>query len=117
MRKMIVMAFLFIGLIANAQDGKKPAYEQVEGDLIKVTYFYKDGNIKQQGFFNDKKVTGTWTTFDTSGRKTGVAKYKNGKKVGKWLLLTDNGMKEVVYKNNKVISVKTSYGNTSLAAK
>lgn len=116
MKKMILTVFLFIGLIANAQEENKPIYEQVEDDLVRVTYFYKDGAIKQQGFFGNKKITGTWTTFDTSGRKTGVAKYKNGKKVGKWLLLTNNGMKEIVYKNNAVVSIKTFYGDDSQLA-
>lgn len=113
---MILIAFLFIGLITNAQDVKSPVYEKVD-DLVRVTYFYKDGSVRQQGFFKDKKITGTWTFFDTKGNKTTVARYKNGKKVGKWLLLTHDGMKEIIYKNNLVVSVKTFYGNTSLAAK
>lgn len=108
--------FLFIGMVANAQERKKPIFEQV-GDLVKVTYFYKNGNIKQQGFFRNKKITGTWNSFDVKGNKTTVAHYKNGKKVGKWLVLTNEGIKEIIYKNNSVASVKTFYTNNSLAVK
>lgn len=108
MRKFMLFACFLVFGLTQAQE-VKPVYEHIEDDLVKVTYFYKDGKVKKQGFFNGKKITGTWATFDTSGKKTGVAKYRNGKKVGKWLLLTNDGIREVVYKNNAVVSVKTFY--------
>lgn len=115
MRKLIVLVCMLTIGFTQAQE-VKPTYER-EGDLVKVTYFYKNGNVKQQGFFKDKKLTGTWTSFDENGNKTAVARYKSGKKDGKWFVVTNDGLKEIMYKNNVITSVKTSYGESNVAIK
>ncbi|MFL0083714.1 membrane-binding protein [Tenacibaculum maritimum] len=78
MNKILILACVLS--VASMQAGdKKPTYEKV-GDLIKVTYYYSNGNVKEQGFFKDKKLTGTWECFDESGAKTVIAYYEEGKK-------------------------------------
>ena len=80
---------LCLATIGYAQE-KEPTFI-AEGDLVKATYYYEDGSIKTQGFFKDKKVTGEWIRFDIDGKKTQLAFYENGKKVGahRWNLLTN----------------------------
>lgn len=104
MKKLVIIACLLSASIIYAQD-VEPKYERV-GDLVKVTFFYKNGKIKEQGFYKDKKLTGTWTTFDKKGNKTAIAHYEKGKKVGKWFMWKNDGLKEINYKNNTVASVQ-----------
>lgn len=102
--------------LSQAQD-MKPKFEKA-GDLVKATYFYKDGKIKEQGFFLKKQITGTWTTFDKKGNKTAIAHYKAGKKVGKWFLWKKDGLKEIDYNNdNTIASVQTWREETKMAVK
>lgn len=115
MRKLLFIASLMIMISANAQE-MSPSYEKV-GDMVQVTNFYEDGSIKEQGYYKNKLVTGTWTTFDKVGNKTAVANYKNGKKVGKWFVATKDGLKEVDYKNNTIASVQDWKGNMTVASK
>lgn len=109
------LACLFVFGFTQAQE-VKPTYEKA-GDLVKATYFYKDGSIKQQGFFKGKKLTGKWVSFGKTGERTAVAHYNNGLKVGKWVIWSEDGLKEINYKNNVVASVKTSYNTSRLAVK
>jgi len=82
-----------------------PKFEK-QGDLVKATYFYEDGSIKQVGFFSNDKLHGEWVSFDKKGEKTTIAQYEYGKKTGTWLVLTDGVVKQVTYEANKVINVK-----------
>ena len=99
----------------NAQE-VKPLYEKV-GDLVKVTNFYDNGEIREQGFFKDKVITGTWTTFDSNGEKNTIAKYENGKKVGKWFMWSKDGLKEINYNNNVITSVQSWKEDNTIATK
>jgi len=99
----------------NAQE-VKPLYEKI-GDLVKVTNFYDNGDIREQGFYKDKVITGTWVTYDRSGEKNTIAKYKNGKKVGKWFMWSENGLKEINYRNNTITSVQSWKEDNKVATK
>jgi len=76
-----------------------------EGDLVKATYYNEDGSIDTQGYFKDQKLTGEWVKFDAEGNKTQIAKYENGKKVGKWFFWNKESLKEVNYDDNVIVSV------------
>ncbi len=89
--------------IGFAQE-KEPTFEKA-GDLVKATYYNEDGKIRVQGFFKNKKLTGEWTSFDGEGNKTQIAHYKDGKKVGKWLIWSKESLKEINYANNVIVSV------------
>lgn len=107
---------LCLATIGYAQE-KEPTFS-AEGDLVKATYYYEDGSVKTQGFFKDKKVTGEWVRFDIDGKKTQLAFYDNGKKVGKWFIWSKDSLKEINYENNSIASVnewrpesKIAFGN------
>lgn len=114
MKKLIILAVLFITSIGFSQD-KKTTFEK-EGDLVKATYYYDNGDVKVQGFFKNKKLTGVWTSFDTKGNKTQIANYKDGKKVGKWFVWGKESLKEINYNNNVVIAVNDWKLNESVLA-
>lgn len=96
----LVLTLTTIGYSQNTQ----PTFEAA-GELVKATYFYEDGSIKTQGFFQDKKLTGEWIRFDKSGNKVQLAYYNNGQKVGKWFMWTKEALKEINYENNAIASV------------
>ena len=104
MKKIATLVLVFVVAFTYAQD-KSPVFEKA-GDLVKATYFYEDGSVKEQGFFKDKKLTGQWVQFDQSGNKTMIAHYKEGNKVGRWFSLKGNLIKEINFQNNTVVSVK-----------
>ncbi|MBF1997410.1 membrane-binding protein, partial [Flavobacterium psychrophilum] len=54
MKKYILLTVLMLSGIVFAQP-IEPRYE-IEGNLIKTTYYYDNGHIKQIGFYKDGKV-------------------------------------------------------------
>lgn len=114
MKKLMVLACLLTFGLTQAQ--VEPTYEKA-GDLVKATYFYTNGKIKQQGFFKNKKLEGTWKSFDSKGNKTAIAKYKNGKKVGKWFIWSKDGLKEINYENSIIASVQNWKQDNKVAVK
>ncbi len=108
----ITLFMLFIVSISFAQE-IKPKFEK-EGGLVKATYFYETGEVKQQGFFKEEKLHSKWISYDKSGNKTTIAFYQNGQKTGTWLVLNDGKVKQIKYGLNKIIEVK-NLKDTSLA--
>ena len=51
MKKILTLIVLFVIANINAQE-VEPTYEKA-GDMVKATYYYQDGSIKEQGFFKD----------------------------------------------------------------
>jgi antitoxin component YwqK of YwqJK toxin-antitoxin module len=103
MKNLILIAIFSMNFVGSSQD-KEPTYK-AEGDLVKATYYYEDGNVKTEGFFKNKKLTGEWTRFDKKGNKTQTAFYEKGEKVGKWLVWNKGGLKEINYNYNVIVSV------------
>ena len=103
MKKIIILALFFVSAIGFSQD-KETTFER-EGDLVKASYYYDNGAVKIQGYFKNKKLTGTWTRFDKAGNKTQTAQYKSGKKVGKWFVWNKDNLKEITYNSNVIVSV------------
>ena len=110
MKKCIILvAILFSGIIF-AQDGK-PVLEPF-GKKLKATYFYENGQVQQEGFFENGKLEGIWVSFDENGNKTSSGEYKNGVKTGKWFFWSKNNdtsisnLSEVDYSNNRIASIK-----------
>lgn len=105
MRKMMILGALAISALTFAQT-KKPFLEQ-DGNLVKATYYYDNGQIQQQGHFKEGKLEGSWTAYDEKGIKQSIGEYANGEKTGKWLFWSDNALSEVDYSGSRVASVKT----------
>lgn len=114
MKKILTLIALCIATIGYSQD-KETTYT-IEGDLVKATYYYEDGSISTEGYFKDKKLTGQWTRFDKEGNKTQIAKYKDGKKVGKWFVWNQEVLKEISYDNNAIVSVNLWKHDSRLAS-
>lgn len=104
MKKLLILGALAISGFAFAQVAK-PVLEQ-EGNLVKATYYYDNGQIQQQGYFKDGKVEGKWVSYDQNGNKKSIGEYANGQKTGKWFFWNDKALSEVDYSNSRVASVK-----------
>lgn len=109
-KSMLVMAALLIGSVVFAQE-VKPSFEK-QGDLIKGTFYYEDGSVRQEGTYKDGKLHGQWISFDQNGKKIALAKYEEGNKSGKWFFWNSDQLTEVDYDNNQIADV-TSYKNTT----
>jgi hypothetical protein len=110
MKKCIILvAILFSGMIF-AQESK-PVLEPF-GKKVRATYFFENGQVQQEGFFENGKLEGVWVSFDEKGNKTSSGEYKNGIKTGKWFFWSEksnNGfsnLSEVDYSDNRIASVK-----------
>ncbi|AIG29274.1 membrane-binding protein [Flavobacterium psychrophilum] len=104
MKKYILLTVLMLSGIVFAQP-IEPRYE-IEGNLIKTTYYYDNGHIKQIGFYKDGKVEGKWVSFSELGEKIAQGEYNNGVKTGKWFFWNKNTLNEVDYANNKIAEVQ-----------
>ena len=105
MKKIMIFGVLLISAFTFAQS-KKPILEQ-EGNLVKATYYFDNGQIQQQGYFKEGKLDGSWVAFDEKGNKKSIGEYKNGEKTGKWFFWNDKSLSEVDYSNNRIASVKS----------
>ena len=105
MKKIMILATLAISALTFAQT-TKPVLEQ-EGNLVKATYYYDNGQIQQQGHFKDGKLDGSWVAFDSNGNKKSIGAYADGAKTGKWFFWNDNSLSEVDYSKSRVANVKS----------
>jgi hypothetical protein len=98
-----------------AQNKTKPVFEK-EGDLVKITKYYDTGEIKEQGFYDaEKKLTGKWLLFDKAGKKTTIAHYYKGQKVGKWFVWKEERLLELDFENSKIASVSEWKDQSTIA--
>jgi antitoxin component YwqK of YwqJK toxin-antitoxin module len=104
MKKIMILAALVISAMTFAQD-KTPRLEQ-EGQLVKATYLYDNGQIQQEGFFKDGKLVGIWVSYDENGVKKAIGEYVNGQKIGKWLFWNEKTLSEVDYSDSRIASIK-----------
>jgi antitoxin component YwqK of YwqJK toxin-antitoxin module len=104
MKKYIMLIVLMLSGVVFAQP-IEPKYE-IEGNLVKVTYYHDNGHIKQIGYYKDGKVEGKWLSFSEAGDKLAQAEYNKGKKTGKWFFWDKNSLNEVDYSDSRVAEVK-----------
>ena len=102
-RYLIAVALVFSGMI-YAQDSK-PVLEPF-GKKVKATYFYDNGQVQQEGYFENGKLEGYWVSYNEDGTKKASGFYKEGAKVGKWFFWKDVNLSEVDYSNNAIAMVK-----------
>jgi antitoxin component YwqK of YwqJK toxin-antitoxin module len=102
-----LIAIVLLTTVAIAQDVNKNSYI-LNGDVIEATLYHDNGAIAQTGFYSqDNKLTGEWVSYDLSGKKTAVAQYNNGEKVGTWYFFTNGDIKEVSYMDARIAKVVT----------
>jgi antitoxin component YwqK of YwqJK toxin-antitoxin module len=105
--KKFVTALGLLVLMVNVSFAQavEPTFEK-QDDLVKATYYYDNGTIKEVGFFKDNKLHDQWISYDQEGKIKVVAFYNNGKKDGKWYLVGEEKVKEVTYKSNQIVKVE-----------
>lgn len=105
MKKLILITVLMIFGLGFSQSNN-PVLE-VEGQLVKATYFHENGKVHQVGYFKDGKLDGIWRSFEVDGSVKTIAVYKEGQKVGKWLYFSDSVCTiEVDFSNNQILAVR-----------
>lgn len=93
-------------LIASGMGAQEiePKFE-TEGELIKGTYYYEDGSVRQEGTYKGGKLHGEWVSYDQNGKKNALARYEKGVKMGKWFFWFSNVLTEVEYNNNVIVKI------------
>jgi antitoxin component YwqK of YwqJK toxin-antitoxin module len=99
----VIGALLITGMIFAQNTNVTPKLEVV-GNLVKATFLYDDGQVKQEGFTKMGNYRDKWISYDINGNKTAVAEYK-GKK-SEVVFWNDSVLSEVDYADNRVASVR-----------
>jgi len=106
MKRFVMTSVIFVLMVnMSFAQAVEPTFEK-QDDLVKATYYYDNGIIKEVGFFKDNKLQDQWISYNQEGKIKVVAFYNEGKKDGKWYLVGDESVKEVTYKSNKIIKVE-----------
>lgn len=104
MKKIMMIAVLVVSSVTFAQE-KAPKFVEEDG-IVKATFYHDNGQIQQEGYYSDGKLDGKWISYDENGSKTAVGIYSNGIKVGNWYFWTKEGLSEVDYSKDAIVSVK-----------
>jgi len=114
MKTTLLTLLLFVGVCTFAQkDNVKVEKQQ---DLYAVTFYHENGEVSQKGFITaDKKLHGTWKSYDSKGQKTSMGHYENGNKTGRWLFWKkqSQGLTQVDYGDNYRVSNVLEWKNNS----
>lgn len=109
----LILAIVF-STVSTAQENK-PSFEK-EGNAIKGTFYFEDGSISQQGYYNKEgKLHGIWKSYDQEGKKIAMGQYTNGIKTGKWFFWQNDKLSEVTYSDNTIAST-TVWSNSEIVA-
>ncbi|AWH84129.1 membrane-binding protein [Flavobacterium album] len=104
MKKIIIAVMLLSAGVLSAQN-VKPKHE-IQDQMVKSTYYYDNGQVKQEGFYKNGKLHGNWTAYNEDGTKQSMGEYNNGMKTGKWLFWTGSVLNEVDYADSRIAEVK-----------
>ena len=104
MKKIVIVAVLLVSGMMFAQE-VEPKFEVVD-NMVKATYFYENGQVKEQGFYLDGKLHGKWVSYNQDGTKQTIGEYNEGQKTGKWFFWNENALSEVDFNKSKITDVK-----------
>lgn len=104
MKKIIIAGLLFSAGLLSAQN-VKPKLEVV-GQMAKATYYYDNGQVKQEGTYKDGKLHGNWIAYNQDGTKQSMGEYTDGQKSGKWFFWTNAVLNEVDFADSRIAEVK-----------
>ena len=102
--KTYVLMFAFLFSAALCAQDNKPIFEKA-GDMVKATYYHDNGMVAQQGYFLNEELHEEWNMFNDKGQLIAKGNYQMGKRTGKWFFYNQEGVKEVDYKDNKIVNV------------
>lgn len=74
----------------------------------KLTYYYKNGQIKAEDHFENNLMEGECIFYRQSGQLWQIGNFQNGKKHGKWIRFNKDNQEEYneVFKDGKLVKVK-----------
>mgnify|MGYP003617241329 CR=1 FL=1 len=93
MKKVVIAVVLLVSSLSFAQE-VKPKLEVVD-QMVKATYYYDNGQVKQEGYYLDGKLHGKWVAFNEDGTKQSIGEYNKGAKSGKWFFWSEDSLREV----------------------
>jgi antitoxin component YwqK of YwqJK toxin-antitoxin module len=101
-----VICFLNWSVFALPGGATHKNVEDLGKGLQKVTWYYDNGNVAEEGFFLNGKKHGIWTSFNEDGKKAISASWINDKKDGSSYVMYDSGKVKyhIVYSDNKKVS-------------
>ena len=100
--KNTILIILFTVLPLSAQENDESKTYVFEGDKIRYTEFYPNGQVLQTGYFLNGKNHGIWSSYNQDGTKKAEGAFENGKKTDAWFFWNDAILIEVTYKNNRI---------------
>jgi antitoxin component YwqK of YwqJK toxin-antitoxin module len=106
MKNLMISGMLLVSGVFFAQE-VKPKFVAVDNDMIQATYFYDNGQVKQEGVYLDGKLHGKWVSYNEDGTKQTSGEYNQGEKVGTWTFYNAATIKKVAFSNSRVASVNT----------
>ena len=80
MKKVVIAVVLLVSSLSFAQE-VKPKLEVVD-QMVKATYYYDNGQVKQEGYYLDGKLHGKWMAYNEDGTKQSIGEYSKGAKTG-----------------------------------
>lgn len=82
-------------------NGQK-VYELIDG---KLSYFYKNGQLKAEGKYVDDQMEGQWKIYRENGQLWQVGNFLNNRKHGHWLRYDRSDKQEysAYFKDDKLI--------------
>lgn len=96
-------AILFLALITSVgMYAQTTPYYEVEGEMVKATYYHENGEIAQIGHFVNEQLQGEWKMYNEEGKKIAMGHYNNGVKTGKWFFWEGQNLNEVDFNENKI---------------
>jgi len=74
----------------------------------RLTYYYKSGNLKAEGSYENEKMQGEWKFYHETGRLLQIGHFKDNQKHGSWIRYNSDGNIEYeeVFTEGKVIKNK-----------
>lgn len=113
MKNIIITGALLFSSFIFAQK-IEPKFEVVN-NMVKATYYYDNGQVKQEGFYLDGKLHGKWVSYNENGVKQTMGEYDKGNKVGKWFFWSTNSLNEVDFSESRIVEVKKWSSKEGLA--
>ena len=104
MKKVVIAVVLLVSSLSFAQE-VKPKFEVVD-QMVKATYYYDNGKVKQEGYYLDGKLHGKWMAYNEDGSKQSIGEYNKGAKTGKWFFWSDASLSEVDFSDSRIAEVK-----------
>ena len=80
MKNLVISGMLLVSGVFFAQD-VKPKFVATDDNTVQATYYYDNGQVKQEGSYVDGKLDGKWVSYNEDGTKKASGFYKEGAKV------------------------------------